>query len=365
MNSSKMLRVGMPILGLCVFSVFISGCRSVVLADRPSVPPAERELVANEEESNASVPAPADVDKSSEKDSAKAVASKDSEAKFVYPRFEDTDHTPIYSAPAKTKKSSTATAASDTASTYIVRRGDSLSKIASRHHVRTIDLAKANNLQLTSVIRVGQKLTIPGGKAAVAEKRTEKSSVASEEKSAPRSGLYVVRRGDSISRIAKRCKVKRADLMAVNNINENTVLRIGQTLKLPGAQVVNETSVIVDTAAEDKAEETVAPATKTESSVEADVLKELGSDAAAADKASESANSAENASATAAEAVAAEKTFAAPAVAEGGPVSIQQDVNIDDFCKAHNVSKDELIRLNSAITESTVSLKKGDVIILP
>ena len=78
-----------------------------------------------------------------------------------------------------------------------------------------------------------------------------------------------------------------------------------------------------------------------------------------------SAISAENASATAAEAVAAEKTFAAPAVAEGGPVSIQQDVNIDDFCKAHNVSKDELIRLNSAITESTVSLKKGDVIILP
>ena len=364
MNSSKMLRVGMPVLGLCVFSVFISGCRSVVLADRPSVPPAERELAANEEESNASVPAPAAVEKYSEKDSAKAVASKDSEAKFVYPRFEDTDHTPIYSAPAKTKKSSTATAASDTASTYIVRRGDSLSKIASRHHVRTIDLAKANNLQLTSVIRVGQKLTIPGGKAA-AEKRTEKSSVASEEKSAPRSGLYVVRRGDSISRIAKRCKVKRADLMAVNNINENTVLRIGQTLKLPGAQVVNETSVIVDTAAEDKAEETAAPATKTESSVEADVLKELGSDAAAADKASESAISTENASATAAEAVAAEKTFAAPAVAEGGPVSIQQDVNIDDFCKAHNVSKDELIRLNSAITESTVSLKKGDVIILP
>ena len=112
MNSSKMLRVGMPILGLCVFSVFISGCRSVVLADRPSVPPAERELAANEEESNASVPAPAAVDKYSEKDSAKAVASKDSEAKFVYPRFEDTDHTPICSAPAKTKKSSTATAAS-------------------------------------------------------------------------------------------------------------------------------------------------------------------------------------------------------------------------------------------------------------
>ena len=259
MNSNKMLRIGMPVLGLCVFSVFISGCRSVVLADRQSVPPAERELAANEEESNASAPAPAAV----EKDSAKAVASKDSEAKFVYPRFEDTDHTPIYSAPAKTKKSSTATAASDTASTYIVRRGDSLSKIASRHHVRTIDLAKANNLQLTSVIRVGQKLTIPGGKA-VAEKRTEKSSVASEEKSASRSGLYVVRRGDSISRIAKRCKVKRADLMAVNNINENTVLRIGQTLKLPGAQVVNETSVIVDTPAEDKAEENVASATKTE-----------------------------------------------------------------------------------------------------
>ena len=133
-------------------------------------------------------------------------------------------------------------------------------------------------------------------------------------------------------------------------------------MKLPGAQVVNETSVIVDTPAEDKAEETAASATKTESSAEADVLKEMESNAAPSVNSAESTASAETASATAAE---AEKTSAAPAVADGGPVSIQQDINIDDFCKAHNVSKDELIRLNSAITESTVSLKKGDVIILP
>ena len=354
MNSSKMLRVGMPVLGLCVFSIFVSGCRSEVLADRPSVPPAERELIANEDDFK--TPAEdASVDKAPAK--SQAAAAKGSADKFAYPRFEDTDHTPIYSTPKCSKRSSGAVVGAG--STYTVRRGDSLGKIAKRHNVRTIDLAKANNLQLTSVIRIGQKLTIPGGKTAAVSKSAKKSSAASAEKSAPRSGLYVVRRGDSISRIAKRCKVKRADLMAVNNINENTVLRIGQTLKLPGAQVVDETSVIVEKPAENKTSEVVVAPDRTENNTEADVLKELEGDASAGDKSAENAKAAETAAA--ADAAPAAKTPVSDSVA----TSIQQDINIDEFCKAHNVSKDDLIRLNSAITESTVTLKKGDVIILP
>ncbi len=357
MNSSKLLRVGMPFWALCVISALSSGCQSTVLDERPSVPPAERELI----EKDSDVSTVDTVEKSTPARGKKA-AAKDA-GKFAYPRFEDTDHSPIYSSGKGTKTSSATVGAG---STYVVRRGDSLSKIAQRHRVRTIDLAKANNLQLTAVIRVGQKLTIPGGKVAVAaaKKQSKKSVPAVENKpAAARSGLYVVRRGDSISRIAKRCKVKRADLMAVNNINEKTVLRIGQTLKLPGAQVIDENSVIVDnnkTAEPAVTEKTEETSKKTATDNGADILVELESDAAAGDKAAETTTNAAE-SAAAAEAGTAAK--AAPA--DGASVHIQQDIKIDEFCKIHNVTKADLMRLNAAITESTQVIEKGTFIIMP
>lgn len=359
MNSSKLLRVGMPVLGLCVITVFGSGCRPEVLGERPSVPPAERELIENESDFNAPST------ESSAAVSVKTSGRKSSSDKIVYPRFEDTDHTPIYSAP---KRRTSSSAAVGSGSTYIVRRGDSLSRIAARYRIRTIDLAKANNLQLTSVIRIGQKLVIPGRSGAAVVKATPAKTSAPDTASATasRPGLYVVRRGDSISRIAKRFKIKRADLMALNNINENTILRIGQTLKLPGAQVVNEESVIVDTSSGSNTPSApvAAPAADTEKSpedAEASILKELEADTAAASSAATSADAPKAApAASAAEAVA---TQTAPS--DGGAICNQQDINIDDFCRMHNIKKADLIRVNAAITEATTILKKGEVIVLP
>ena len=47
-----------------------------------------------------------------------------------------------------------------------VKAGDALSKIAALHGVKTKDLMAANNITDANKIRVGQKLAIPGGKAA-------------------------------------------------------------------------------------------------------------------------------------------------------------------------------------------------------
>lgn len=61
--------------------------------------------------------------------------------------------------------------------TYIVKSGDSLWKIASRHNLRTEALAKANNLDPKKALKVGQKLVIPqtGKATAVAASKTKKS----------------------------------------------------------------------------------------------------------------------------------------------------------------------------------------------
>ncbi len=59
--------------------------------------------------------------------------------------------------------------------TYRVQKGDSLSVIAQKHNIKTSALMKANRLNLASVLQVGKKLVIPGGRTLVA-KTTKKLS---------------------------------------------------------------------------------------------------------------------------------------------------------------------------------------------
>jgi murein DD-endopeptidase MepM/ murein hydrolase activator NlpD len=54
---------------------------------------------------------------------------------------------------------------------YRVKAGDTLGKIASRHRVTMGALLAANRLESASVLRVGQRLVIPGGSPAIARAR--------------------------------------------------------------------------------------------------------------------------------------------------------------------------------------------------
>ena len=116
---------------------------------------------------------------------------------------------------------------------YIVQKGDSLSVIAQRHKVKTADLAAVNNLQLNSVIRVGQKLKLPQGAAATAGAT---KSVTSAEKpaatAAPADGIHVVKSGDSLWKIARQYNISIKTICELNNIDESATLKLGQKLKV-------------------------------------------------------------------------------------------------------------------------------------
>ena len=72
-----------------------------------------------------------------------------------------------FSSAASTAKSTAKSAAvKAVGGSYTVKSGDSLSVIAQRHGIKTADLRKANSLS-GDMIRVGQKLVIPGAKATV------------------------------------------------------------------------------------------------------------------------------------------------------------------------------------------------------
>jgi LysM repeat protein len=116
-------------------------------------------------------------------------------------------------------------------STYKVAQGDTLSHIAQRHGVKTSDILKLNVINNPNAIKVGQELKIPaGGKPAQGAQSGAKVT-------APADGTtYKVQPGDSVSVIAYNHKVKTADVLKANNLTEKSIIRVGQTLVIPGAK---------------------------------------------------------------------------------------------------------------------------------
>lgn len=100
--------------------------------------------------------------------------------------------------------------------TYVVKRGDNLSELAQRYGISTQELRSRNNLK-NDVIRIGQKLSVPGvGLAAVSLVPTEHKIV----------------RGETLSGIAERYRISLSSLRAANNLR-NDVIMVGQVLKIP------------------------------------------------------------------------------------------------------------------------------------
>ncbi len=97
---------------------------------------------------------------------------------------------------------------------YTVKAGDSLYRIAQNFGVTVGDIIDANDLTST-VLSIGQQLIIP-------------TSTSSEGTGV----TYTVKSGDSLWKIANQFGVSVDDLIRANNLS-NTVLQIGQVLKIP------------------------------------------------------------------------------------------------------------------------------------
>jgi membrane-bound lytic murein transglycosylase D len=103
---------------------------------------------------------------------------------------------------------------------HVVRRGDSLWSIAQRHNMDVVTLASLNRISPTDTIRTGQRLVLH------AQESAGSSTVVDSE---GRRVTYVVRRGDTLSEIARTLKVTVASLREWNNIEGNAI-RAGQKL---------------------------------------------------------------------------------------------------------------------------------------
>jgi membrane-bound lytic murein transglycosylase D len=104
---------------------------------------------------------------------------------------------------------------------HVVRRGDTLWSIARTHGVSMDRLADTNGLSRSGTLTVGQVLAIPG---------TTRLAAADSSSITSRATTYVVRSGDTLSRIAQKFRIRLADLLGWNELSSRSVIKPGQRL---------------------------------------------------------------------------------------------------------------------------------------
>ena len=130
----------------------------------------------------------------------------------------------------------------DSAGTYTVQKGDSLSKISQRTGVSVRELAELNNIVNHNEIRIGQKLLLPAhakslpSAPSVAPAPAERPAARpASQPSAPAKAsgnTHVVQSGDTLGKLAVRYGTTVAAFKEVNNLKSD-VIRIGQKLAIP------------------------------------------------------------------------------------------------------------------------------------
>lgn len=123
--------------------------------------------------------------------------------------------------------------------TYTVKKGDSLSKIANKFRVPVDRIKQANRLD-SNDLRPGEKLEIPAAKSSPARKAASAGSTASgvqsaddkeRKEAAPQEFRYhTVSKGDTLASLSRKYAVPVKELKELNNLRKASRLKVGQQL---------------------------------------------------------------------------------------------------------------------------------------
>jgi LysM repeat protein len=112
--------------------------------------------------------------------------------------------------------------------TYTVKPGDSLWKLANQFNTSVDKLKSLNNLS-GDMIYVGQLLKISLNTSGQAPKETSKT----QSENTVTYISYTIKPGDSMWDLSIKYGIPMAELLKVNNMNENSLLSVGQKIKIP------------------------------------------------------------------------------------------------------------------------------------
>lgn len=152
---------------------------------------------------------------------------------------------------------------------YVVQSGDYLAKISKKYNVTIAAILKLNPSIKNNVIRVGQKIKLPGkidvgfqtAPAKSTAPRASAKKLPSPYKGATKE--YVVKSGDTLGAIAYGNGINIRQLKQLNNLSSDS-LRIGQKLKVPaGGKSVKAKAEAVKPLPKKNEAPAAAPATET------------------------------------------------------------------------------------------------------
>ena len=134
--------------------------------------------------------------------------------------------------------------------THVVQKGDTLYSLSRTYGTSVQSICEANGIADGASVKIGQKLTIPGGSektsadkasAPVAAKPAETKKDASKSDSpkpaqtvTSASGTYTVQKGDTWYGIARTYGTNVNELYTLNGVDNSATLKVGQKIKVPG-----------------------------------------------------------------------------------------------------------------------------------
>lgn len=113
---------------------------------------------------------------------------------------------------------------------YVVAKGDTYYSIAKKFSIKMSDIKNANPNVNPAKLKVGQKLEIPAG------------GTGSVGATADAGDVYVVKSGDSLTKIAKANGTSVKAIRAMNNLKTDRI-KVGEKLKLPAKTAANPADV--------------------------------------------------------------------------------------------------------------------------
>lgn len=113
--------------------------------------------------------------------------------------------------------------------THVVIAGETYWKISQKYSVDINELLEINNANEYSELSIGHKILIPDGNSV----KEEFSYQPDDEKAYITYTYYTVQQGDDFWKISIKFGIPQYELIRANNMGENTILNIGDILKIP------------------------------------------------------------------------------------------------------------------------------------
>ena len=118
---------------------------------------------------------------------------------------------------------------------HMVKRGESVDRIAKKYHVSPAQILKANDMKPRDPLYVNRKIIIPVKTADHRRDGKAKEEATAEENDKPvmTTVTYMVRKGDSLDSIAGKHGTNYLVLLKLNGMKEKDTLYVGKKIKIP------------------------------------------------------------------------------------------------------------------------------------